>query len=431
MGLYASCYLHDIGMQYENAGDTVALQGFTRDCAWTSLGDDARRRLLRDHHHAIAAEMIMQSIDASKPIVGMSLPREYERVASLCEAHATEMPSAHYDKLTQDSAGIRMAFLAGLLRVADILDEPRSRAPREKAQTLILDMDSQCHWWRHNCVEEVKVIPEKGLIEVWFDFPPVLREEYAAVVPKLQMPLIEEELSRQQPVFHKNRLGWSLQHLVCEKVHSAAEVIPEDVLTAMQKQLQARKGQEAEERKQALLHLFKEAVPGAKRRLDKLAADEKTMPADEYLRSLQAVARDFWDLGAKRSAWIALWNPFSQKGGALKPIERLEMGIELAAWMLSDDEADQATRVLAGIRESAEAEGTNNKCRFQFWRTFGRCLSDANIYNGAVGAIEKAIGLAPDLAARIELTADLVELHFLHGEFQKAAEVEARRGGAP
>ena len=153
--LYSACYLHDIGLQYVNAGNTQVVSDLGLAMPWHELDANDRRNILRKFHHQISAEMVQSSVRAEDPIIGLQLTEDYEpsKVACLCEAHNLflEVPAYAniYRRLTEDGPGMRMALLAGLLRIADILEESRRRATREKARTLMLDTYAQTHWWRH------------------------------------------------------------------------------------------------------------------------------------------------------------------------------------------------------------------------------------------------------------------------------------------
>src|SRR5260370_40588545 len=48
--LYSACYLHDIGMQYENADKTQVISNLHLPQAWSDLSEETRRYLLRTHH---------------------------------------------------------------------------------------------------------------------------------------------------------------------------------------------------------------------------------------------------------------------------------------------------------------------------------------------------------------------------------------------
>ena len=98
--LYAACYLHDVGMQYENAGTTQTISQLDLARPWDELSEDERRDLLRRHHHRISADMVRQSATHSAPLVGMSLPSEMEpsSLAALCAAHAIDTASSEYQR---------------------------------------------------------------------------------------------------------------------------------------------------------------------------------------------------------------------------------------------------------------------------------------------------------------------------------------------
>ena len=146
-------------MHYERAGDTRTIRDLKLPTPWEKLPEDTRRDLLRRHHAAISAEMVQASIRSNAPPVGIQVTGDIfpESVAALCEAHTLDANSPLYAQLTQREPRIRMGLVSGLLRIADILDESRRRATREKARTLLLDLTSQTHWWRH--MDRIGVAP--------------------------------------------------------------------------------------------------------------------------------------------------------------------------------------------------------------------------------------------------------------------------------
>ena len=136
--LYAACYLHDIGMQYEKAYETQIIASLKLSTPWSDLSSDD---LIRQHHAAISAEMVRASLNATAPIIGLQLTVDYfpTYVAALCEGHTLSTESARYKSLTQPGPNLRIELLSGLLRIADILDLSRRRANRPKALTLDLN----------------------------------------------------------------------------------------------------------------------------------------------------------------------------------------------------------------------------------------------------------------------------------------------------
>ncbi len=246
--LYSACYLHDIGLQYQNAGDTKTIAKLNRE-SWHLLSVDERQSLLRKHHHQISAEMVHSSVHATDPIVGIQLTDAYHpsEIACLCEAHnlilENQKDKARYAKLTQYNSRFRMDLLGGLLRVADILEETRDRATRPKANTLMLDMESQKHWWRHYYTADVVFHEGDRTITIWFDFPPDKIQSYAEIVPKLQVPWIEAEFERHKSVLNKYGVYWTLKAEMKSSQYSNTEEMPDEVIIAMEEELRGRHSQ--------------------------------------------------------------------------------------------------------------------------------------------------------------------------------------------
>ena len=374
--LYAACYLHDIGMQYDDAGSTRVIAELALPHGWDALREDQRRDLLRQHHNRISAEMVHRSATGGPPLVGMVLSRELEPgcVANLCAAHTVDTESAEYQKLMSAATSVRMPLLSGLLRMADILDESQDRALREKALTLRLDVDAQTHWYRHHYTEGVVIDQHEKTIRVCFDFPPAREKEYGAIIPKLQIPLIQQELARHELVFHKYGLGWTLVHSVASNEYGIKEVMPEPVLTAMLKHLFDLRQSTAEVNRQAVLRQFEEAQPSFERRL--VDAERKHQDGDVtgWLRELAQVCADMWEMGGKRSAWTTLRGPFISNNQMLQPVERVELGTNVARLMIEDDAAFQAADLLVRLRPTAEALPDSDPAKIEFYRVLVPCF---------------------------------------------------------
>jgi len=367
--LYAGCYLHDIGLQYENAGTTQAISRLGLSMPWSQMPEHSRRELLRKHHHVISAELVQQSATATPPLIGMALPTELNPalVAALCEAHAIDSEGSRYHELMKAPPSIRMYLISGILRLADILDECQDRAPQTKARTLLLDIEAQTHWWRNYYTEEVGIDTDARVIRVCFDFPPERENEYSRIVPRLQMPWIEQELGRHDAVFHKYGLVWSLTHSVNSTTYSTREPMPETVLSAMLDQLFARQRDITEKQRYTVLQQFREAQPNFQRRLE--AAEEKRNNNDEagWLCDLARIAGDMWHLGAKQSAWTILRGPFSRKSQLLEVRERLQIGTKLALMILDDGPARLARDTLLSLTESANSLAGSERIKAEYY----------------------------------------------------------------
>jgi hypothetical protein len=161
--LYAACYLHDIGMQYEQADTTATIRRLTLPVRLNEMSREERGRYLRTYHNLISAEMVILSRHNAAPPIGLQLRDDDNPhlIAALCEGHTLRLDGedqARYAELmSAEGSSIRMPLLSGLLRMADILDESQRRAKRSKAESLLLPVLSQAHWFRHYYTREIHV----------------------------------------------------------------------------------------------------------------------------------------------------------------------------------------------------------------------------------------------------------------------------------
>ncbi len=302
--LYAACYLHDIGMQHGKANETNVINALNLLPGWGELTPEQQSEIIRRHHAAISAEMVRSSLNAAAPIIGIQLTVDYfpMYVAALCEGHTLPVESERYKSLMVEGPNIRTELLSGLLRIADILDLSRRRANRAKALTLNLGLESQTHWWRHHYTEDITIDHNKNLVSVWFDFPKSHDAEYRRVVPQIQMPWIQDEFTRQTPVFHRYGFGWSVTSIVNNRPDSAAEPMPDSVLAEMLKQLHRQLKWAEEERRQMVVKLFEESQPHIERRLADLESRKVSLSPGGYLREMSQLAADISELGGRRTA---------------------------------------------------------------------------------------------------------------------------------
>lgn len=430
--LYAACYLHDIGMQYEKAGETSVIVNLHLLQPWEELSEDERRKLLRLHHAAVSAEMIRQSLRAEAPVVGIQLTPDHfpQYVAPLCEAHTLPVESLRYKTLMSGGPNIRMELLSGLLRIADIFDLSRRRANRSKALTLALELESQTHWWRHHYTEDIEINQAQKLVSVWFDFPKSHIAEYRRVVPQLQMPWIEAEFDRHAPVFHRYGFGWSVTSVISERLYSDAEVMPDAVMAEMLKQLYRQLRHDEESHRHMVVQLFAEAQPHIDRRISEVEARKAAMSAGDYLKEISRIAADLSDLGGKRSALKLLRGEFNAGVGELEAVERLEIATQLASMMREDNDPRGAIGVLKDLVPLADELQDTHPRKLSFLKSWAKSLVDMYAYEEAVDAYERAIRLARNDEGQRELKAELAELHFLFGRLDGALSASTDEEGA-
>lgn len=419
--LYATCYLHDIGMHYENAGNTEIIRSVNLKTAWEDLPEKEKRELLRKYHHQISAEMIMNSVRAENPIVGLQLTQSYypELVASLSEAHNLSVDTERYRELTTDVGNVRMGLLSGIFRISDILDESRRRATLEQARTLQLDLTSQTHWWRHYFTEDVRIDQNQRLVTIWFDFPKERFSEYNSVVPQLQMPWIEAEFNHHSSIFHKYEFGWSVTHVSPNKPYSSAANMPDIVLSEMWKQITNRRKQEDEERRNETLRHFRRSMPYFDRKLTELETIKTNASPEEYLIKVAEVANDLWDIGGKRRASQLLSGAFSENAvKALPPKEKLRIGLQLAKMFNTDKESRRALQILSELKTEIMELSDETNLKFKFYQMFARTLANLCGFEEAKQAYAIAIDIAPNEFLKEELIAELTEMCLLFGDLE-------------
>jgi hypothetical protein len=427
--LYSACYLHDLGMQFETAGQTTTIAELDLPQPWNDLSEESRRNLLRKNHHKLSAEIVRSSM-APHPLIRLAIPDEYKPdcIAALCEAHCVDVDSERYRNLTQSIATVRMDLLSALLRVADLLDESRRRALPEKARMLLLDVTSQVHWWRHYYTEDVTIDQAERTICLHFDFPKDRREEYSGLLPFLQVPIIEEELGKHTAVFNRNGGGWTVRCHIPDKVYSTVEAMPEDVLSEMMKQLYRRRTLDAEQRKHISLQSFRAGQPIIDRRLDELRDQRTKLSPSEYFLRLWRVGLDLEQFGARRSAWYLVWGEFNKTGASLGNEQRLRIGSWLTQLMLEDDCAEFALRTIRDVEGLAQNLPPEDETRKTFELLWIRTLVENHLYGDAVSAMQTVLAVLEDSEARANLISDLCELHLLQGELSKALECAKLQG---
>jgi hypothetical protein len=415
--LYSACYLHDVGLQYERAYELGVIPDDEFSSPWSELSDDARRALLRRHHHRVSATLVQLSASAAPPL-GLKLSEEYQPslVAALCAAHGLPTNTDEYRCLTADRPNVRMDLLSALLRVADILDESRQRALRPKAETLALDVESLTHWWRHYYTRKVTFDTAANSIRLHFEFPSARLEEYARIIPELQLPVITEELDKHRRVFSKNSLAWHVAHQAGSEPYDTAEIMPEDVLVEMTKQLRKRLRQRADAQRAADLRAFEKAQPLLRRQVKELEAARETLSPADYLRRLYACARDRWQLGSKRAACMMVRFQFARDAGHLPPSERLEMAVELAEWLYEDGQELGAVEILRKAEDVAQEADSPLPMRLRFWRLIARCANAACDHTRAEAATKRAMELTGSDPESAQLYAERAEWQYLRGD---------------
>ena len=364
--VYAAAYLHDIGMQYENVGNSPTIKAVIGTKSWEALPVPMKRDLLRQHHPVISAELVRMSVRNQTPPIGFQLVDEDHptAIASICEAHGSETTGQRYTQLTADAPGLRMRLLAGILRCADILEESRRRAVRARSESLNLPMASQVHWWRHYYTNDVRFDQADRSIELWFEFPPKRRTELSRIVPELQVPEVRAELTRHHEVFAPHNLSWFVRTCVYESPYQAVEEIPEPVLHEMLLEVTRRRQLEAADRRRALAAMYEEARPQLERRLEDVRRAK--LPADSAATQLRNIALDMQQFGAPASARSLLREAFARAEEAGADL-RIEIGLVLARQLVKAKQFDGAVRLYDRLRALVDRLPSADVRIDEFW----------------------------------------------------------------
>ncbi len=352
MILYLACYLHDIGMQYEKAGETTIIQELYDYQIWKDMPIEKKHGAIRDHHNKISAELVLHHIKE----LGIHLDNDVkpEYVACLCDAHCLDTDSEDYNALMACSPpNIRLRLLSGLLRMADILDESSKRANLNKSKSLDLDVYSQMHWWRSYYTEEVHFDIPNRTVDLYFNFPKQKNTEYEKIIPELQVPEIQSEFSLHTKELNKIGLGWSVEYKILEKPYDFAEEMPDQVYLEMCNVLQKRKVKQHQISQTLILDSIKQAQPIIKKKLDNLLQNSST-PRDLYLRELWEIAKEFEKVESIRSAWSVFIYDYEKYMSHLPDKDQIEMGLWVSEVLTEDKCYKRAYEIISKITPLAE-----------------------------------------------------------------------------
>lgn len=167
------------------------------------------------------------------------------------------------------------------------------------------------------------------------------------------------------------------------------------------------------------------------RRIAELEGRRTALTDGGYLRELSQIAFDLWQLGGKRRAWFILASTFDREASQLGSEERLEMGLKLAGMMLDDDEARSAAGILSQIQPDADRLTETDPRKADFWQMQSRCFVASCAYDQAIEAIRESLRLTRDQQTRERLEANLLEVHFLQGDLQKALDSDPDTRSTP
>jgi HAD superfamily phosphoserine phosphatase-like hydrolase len=190
--LFASVYLHDIGMQYMKIED-VPLDELSQE--------DYER--IRVEHAKKSAEIIKANTDI------LNIPSEYRTyIADVSEGHSSKyfdvIIKKYSDKITYSKNEIlRIRLLTALLLLADELDLTSARVNFNFLDIANISNISKLHWYKHSYIDAVIVNDIK--IEIKFTFPE--EKVYTDLFMKLVQTKVLQQLNKINSVFRNESDG--------------------------------------------------------------------------------------------------------------------------------------------------------------------------------------------------------------------------------
>ena len=419
--LYATCYLHDVGMQHERANETAVIRKILHsepynDQSWASLEMATKQEIVRAHHHRISAELVRDAIRAGEPAIGISLTDEDKPgvIAALCLAHCLSTDSEEYRYNTSDQGGIRVGLLSALFRLADILDESQRRTRLFLEKTRELPLESRIHWWRHYYVSSITI--EQRALNVWLDFPPNRRTQYKELFEPLQIPWIEAELRRHSKVFAANGLAWHLQAFDTPVTQCTSQPMDSDLERYAVEKAVVRRSDQLRQERIAVVTQLRIARPTVQRQF--AALRESTEGPDELLEKALKLAEHLTVIGGRRDAWMTLRSEFSRLKARTSEEVRLNVALRLGELMVNDDMADVALRHLQEFTPHFLKLLDGDPKKLRFLHIWAVTLRDKCAYPEAVAAFEEIAQTSMLSAERLAAMAEISEMHLLQGNLE-------------
>jgi hypothetical protein len=158
------------------------------------------------------------------------------------------------------------------------------------------------------------------------------------------------------------------------------------------------------------------------RRRSELEAQKESLGAERYFRTLFDIARELWQKGGKRTAWMMIAGTYDREASTLTTEHRLQYGMELVQMMLDDDAADSAGPILYTLTRDAEMAFVREDLKLRFWQLQARGFGDLCAYDQALQAIDRALSSNLDQNNRSRLIAERAEIRMLQGDDDESLE---------
>jgi len=283
------------------------------------------------------------------------------------------------------------------------------------------------HWWRHHYTREVQVEPQRNTITIWFAFPRAKTEQYANLIPSLQIPWVQRELERHRAVLAENGLGWHIDWRVREGAFEALNEMPASVESYMLTSLSKQKHLAAQKSRVDILKHFDRSREQILDQLKSLKDRAQSISPVEYLQESLRMSGDLWELGSRLTARDCLRSAlfFTTKNGrSVPPPLHVRASIQLAEMNAGDRNLRDALVILSEVREIVRnlEDGVPEKVRY--FQAFSSSALRAGFFQDGSVAAHEASRLLPQGPDRERIETELVEAKLLAGAIHDNVESE-------
>ena len=201
--LFASAFLHDIGMQFLKWED-IPIEKLT----------EKEYNEIRKKHAELSSEIVLKRVAKSVDRDDFHLPACIDDdyiapIALVCKGHSTDyfaevVKIFRNNSYTPKGRPFRGELLAALLLIADELDMQCKRVDFKETVKFNLSVHSQVHWYKHHYVDYVGI--SKNAVNITLRFPSN-SDDYALLVKELIKTKLVEQIKRVNPYLREGTEG--------------------------------------------------------------------------------------------------------------------------------------------------------------------------------------------------------------------------------
>jgi hypothetical protein len=252
---------------------------------------------------------------------------------------------------------------------------------------------------------------------VVFGFPAGKRDQYAKLIPALQMPWVEQEFHRHRAVLAENGLSWHIGWVVQETPFDTLEQMPLEVESYMLQQLARRKQLAATQGRIDLLSHFDASREHLLTQLSDVEATSATEEPAKYLRQVLKITLDLWDIGSHLTARSRLKSALfftTSNGRSVDAALQVHAATELAKMEEQQDPRGSVTELL-GVQKIAETLTDGVAEKTAFYRILATFALRAGAFAEGCAAAEVAIRLIGNNTKAEKIRAEVAEASLFEG----------------